>query len=218
MCRTVANILSDFFASPLVSAAVFALGVGAIGLWLAAAWWTYTDAGRRTESSVLAALAAGWIVVSTPFLLPLSMAIYRAARPQVAAADARAERLAINLSEEAVAASCPQCASRIEPGWLRCPRCTAWLAAPCRACGQWTDPTFDICPLCGSEEHLEPRVLAPTMLESMASGQATTAGAEWPMAAVAASTEVDQRGVRIAASSSRPRSYAASRDSLSASS
>src|SRR5207237_1193641 len=153
VCRTVANILSDFFASPLVSAAVFALGVGAIGLWLAAAWWTYTDAGRRTESSVLAALAAGWIVVSTPFLLPLSLAIYRAARPQVAAADARAERLAINLSEEAVAASCPQCASRIEPGWLRCPRCTAWLAAPCRACGQWTDPTFDICPLCGSEEH-----------------------------------------------------------------
>ncbi|HEY4226993.1 MAG TPA: hypothetical protein VGM49_01550 [Candidatus Limnocylindrales bacterium] len=208
-----ADILSGVLASPIVSTVSLALGVGVIGLWLAAAWWAYADAATRTESSPIAALAATWIVVSTPVLLPLSLLIYRAARPQRPAGDVRSERIAVDLAEATIAPTCPGCASRIDPTWHRCPACATWLAAQCRRCRGWSDPAFDICPLCANEEHLEPAILTPGGL-----GQTTAAAALMPAAAVLESVGADQWGTRMLASSSRPRSYSASRDTLSASS
>ena len=201
------DLLSGILASPIVSTVLAAVGVAVVGLWLAAAWWAHSDAGRRTESAVIAALAAGWIVISTPLLLPLSLAIYCAARPSIAASEAREQRLALDLAEAGIGPACPSCANRVQPGWRRCPACATWLAAPCPRCGGWSDPAFDICPLCGSDERVEPTV----------AGYGTTAAAGWPAAVVVKALTEGQRGVRLA-SSDRPRSYAASRDSLSASS
>jgi RNA polymerase subunit RPABC4/transcription elongation factor Spt4 len=211
--RSVSDLLSGFFANPIVSTAIVAIGVAAIGLWLAAAWWAYADATVRTESSLAAVLAAGWIVLSTPVLLPLALGVYRAVRPQQAAAESRATRVALDLAVATIAPACPHCAARIDPDWRRCPSCATWLAAPCRQCGGWSDPAFDICPLCGSDDHAEPTVIEPPFAE-----HGTTAAAGWPAAVVIAAPVGDQRGVRMSASSVRPRSYAASRDSLSASS
>jgi hypothetical protein len=226
----VADILAQIFANPIVSSTAVALGIGAVALWLAAAWWAYGDASIRTESSFVALAAAGWIVLSTPVMLPVALAIYRAARPGVSAADQRSERLAVALAESGVGPSCRACNRSIQPGWRRCPSCTTWLAVPCAACGVWSDPTFDICPHCAEEARSEPSVV-PGMAGSAGAGpgllawsvatafwvgqQAAAAGGS-PAAAGINHADAGQRGVRIAASSVRPSSYATSRESLSA--
>ena len=64
------DILGQILSNPLVGAIGLALAIGAIALWLATAWWAYGDALRRTESSVAAFGAAGWIILSTPVFLP----------------------------------------------------------------------------------------------------------------------------------------------------
>jgi hypothetical protein len=226
----VADILAQIFANPIVSSTALALGIGAVALWLAAAWWAYGDASRRTESSFAALAAAGWIVISTPVMLPLALAIYRYARPGVSAADERSERLAVALAESGVGPSCPACNRSVQPGWRRCPACTTWLAVPCAACGEWSDPTFDICPHCAEEARSEPSVVPglaapagvvaalPAFSASTAFGAGQQAAAAGGSPAAAGITHADsgQRGVRIAASSARPSSYATSRESLSA--
>lgn len=225
---TVEDILAQALSNPIVGTIGLALGIAVVALWLAAAWWAYGDAARRTESSLAAFAAAGWIVVSTPLLLPLALASYRYVRPQVAAGDARSESLAIALSRAGVGTACPGCAAVTQAGWLRCPACATWLAAPCAACGAWSDPSFEICPHCAADGHGQP-VIATMPIPEMAAGgavvwsapaafwpghEATAAGGS-PAAVAVAGADIGQRGFRMA-SSSRPRSYATSRDSLSA--
>jgi hypothetical protein len=227
----VADILAQVLANPIVSSTALALGIGAVALWLAAAWWAYGDASHRTESSFAALAAAGWIVISTPLMLPLALAIYRAARPAVSAADQRSERLAVALAESGVGPSCPACNRSIQAAWRRCPACATWLAVPCAACGAWSDPTFDICPHCAHEARSEPSV-EPSVVPASAgvvaglpalsaptafwAGQQAAAAGGSPAAAGITHADAGQRGVRIAASSARPSSYATSRESLSA--
>lgn len=148
--------MSDLFATlldnPIVNTAGSALLFAVVAMWLAAAWWAYRDAARRTESSLAGFLAAGWIVISTPPLLPLALAVYAFARPSTTAAEHRAQSLVAALSFDSVAgASCATCAAVVEPGWRRCPRCATWLAAACAGCGEWAPAGLDLCPFCGRE-------------------------------------------------------------------
>ncbi|MEO5703974.1 MAG: zinc ribbon domain-containing protein [Candidatus Limnocylindrales bacterium] len=197
------DVLSDILANPLVGAAATAIVIVAIGLWLAAAWWAYTDAGMRSDSGLVAYMAAGWILISTPLTLPFALAIYRLARPQQTAADTRAIGLVRALSESGAAPACPACSAIIDSSWLRCPACAAWLAAPCSKCGVSSAPDLEACPYCGSEAgRTTPRSI-PTHEKAAAS--------ETPAAAIVA---MPQRRI---ISSLRPASYAASRESSSAS-
>ena len=222
------DILAQTLSNPIVGTIALALGIAVVALWLMAAWWAYGDAARRTESTLAAFGAAGWIVVSTPALLPLALAIYRYVRPQVAAGDVRSESLAIVLSRAGMGRACPGCAVAVQAGWLRCPACATWLAVPCTACGAWSEPSFEICPHCSADGHGEPvtatiPVAGPAAGMAVAwsapvafwSGHGAAAAGGSPAAAEVAGVDAGQRGVR-AASSSRPRSYATSRDSLSA--
>ena len=164
------DILDQILANPAVSALGSALAIAAIALWLAAAWWAYSDASHRTESTLAAFLAASWIVLSTPLLLPLSLLIYTFARPQVTAGDQRTRALVRELGESAADAEmCPACGRVVETGWLRCPECTTWLAAPCADCASWSDPRLEICPWCGSEDREVPSVvpLAPRSVATL---------------------------------------------------
>lgn len=198
------DVIANILANPLVGTAATAILIAGLALWLAAAWWAYTDASMRTNSNLAAFLAAGWILVSTPLTLPLSLAIYRLARPQQTAADVRALGLIRALAESSEAPACPTCSASIDTSWQRCPACSTWLAAPCSHCGVASAPDLDVCPYCGSEAGKT----APTAFPA----HERAAASELPAAAIVA---MPQRG-RIVPSL-RPASYAASRESSSAS-
>lgn len=159
MTDPIDNVLADIFASPLVATGLTLLGIVMVALWLAAAWWAYQDAARRSESTLVAFVAAAWIIVSTPLLLPAALAVYAFARPQITAAEHRARYLVRELSAVAVGPACPTCRMPVDSSWVRCPACAVWLAAPCRSCGAWSARDLEACPYCGSEEHDAPVVV-----------------------------------------------------------
>ena len=166
MTDVLAEPIADFFANPLVTTGITLVGVVVVALWLAAAWWAYQDAARRSESTLVAFLAAAWIVVSTPLMLPFALAVYGFARPQLTAADHRTRSLVQALGAAAgEGPACAGCRSPIEAGWLRCPACSSWLAAPCRSCGAWSARDLEACPFCGSEDHASPTVEPSPALE-----------------------------------------------------
>ena len=154
--------MTDLFAQTLSDPAVGTVGTAVVmavlALWLAAAWWAYADAARRTQSSLAGFVAAGWIILSTPLLLPLSLATYAFARPPVAAADQRTRQLALELATAAASPACPVCEEAVESTWLRCPSCTTWLASPCAHCGAWSEADLEICPMCGGDTRDQPFV------------------------------------------------------------
>lgn len=257
MTDSIADIFAEVLSNPLVSTGITLLGIVLLALWLAAAWWAYQDAARRSESTLVAFIAAGWIIISSPLMLPVALAIYSFARPQVTAADRRARYLARELGAVVDGPGCPNCQIAIESSWLRCPTCSVWLAAPCRSCGVWSASDLDACPYCGSEENAAPAfepdgapalpvapgvpvyagfpigtglpstvdaprrrtVAAASALLVGAEAGATRVGAGHEKAATGVSPAAagSPRGQRVA-SSARPFSYAASRDTSSISS
>ena len=225
------EIFDQVLTDPTVTAIGGAVGAALVALWLAAAWWAYTDATRRTDSMPAAMLAAAWIIVSTPIFVPFALAVYALARPQYLAAEHRTRRLAeelVDALDELASADCPSCGSTVEEGWLRCPSCAGWLALPCSLCGSWSDRSLAVCPYCGGEERgvaaveaLEPKAAVGRARRGRRPlrtiGPGRHPGHEKAAAGVlpaAASWSLAQRD----ASSARPRSYAASRDASSTSS
>jgi hypothetical protein len=159
--QTVNDVLDQLLSNSTVTAIGSALGVAVVALWLAAAWWAYTDAARRTGSIPAALLAAAWVVVSTPLLLPLSLPVYALVRPAESAGERRTRRLAAELTsvlEDAAGPGCFSCGSPVDPAWHRCPTCTTWLGSACTTCGSWSDRTLEVCPFCGNEDRTEPAI------------------------------------------------------------
>lgn len=153
------NLIDDALANPIIGTAGTALAVAGVALWLATAWWAWRDAARRTGSTTIGYGAAAWVLLSTPLLLPLSLAIYAVVRPPTTAAEDRAQSLMAALSADAAAdPSCPGCAAFVDRAWLRCPGCATWIAAPCSTCGEWSPAELDLCPFCGREGHAAPAV------------------------------------------------------------
>ena len=136
---------------PFLTTGLFAFGGVVATIWLAAAWWAYADMSRRTTSELARLLAAGWILLSTPVLLPLSLGSYLLARPQRTVADRRAELLFAAMAGGDERERCPWCAVRVEPGWRRCPACATWLASACAHCGSWSSVLFEVCPSCAAD-------------------------------------------------------------------
>ena len=149
------DVMTSLFADPTVHALGMALAIGGIAIWLAASWWAFNDGSRRSDDGLVPWLAAAWIIISTPLLLPLSLAIWSLGRPQVSAADSRAGQLAQALTAVATP-RCPGCERRVDPAWRRCPSCEGWLAAPCTSCAAWSDRTLAACPFCGTDGHDQP--------------------------------------------------------------
>jgi hypothetical protein len=147
MSQVFDNLAND----PTVGAIGLALGLAAAGLWVAAAWWTYTDMGRRTTFELARLGASAWILLSTPLLLPLALATYVLARPQQTVAERRAQRLFEAMAPAIEDGECPGCGAVADPAWHRCPRCTTWLAASCGACGEWSGVDLELCPYCAHD-------------------------------------------------------------------
>jgi hypothetical protein len=151
------DVLDEILSNPIVHTVGVAILLAAVALWLAAAWWAYQDASRRTESSLAGFVAAAWIILSTPLMLPLSLAIYATARPQRTASDDRTVALMARLNEIAAdQPACPGCAAVIDPDWIRCPTCATWFATACQACGEWSAAGLELCPYCGVDRDATP--------------------------------------------------------------
>jgi hypothetical protein len=207
------DIFGEILNSPIVQTIGTAILLAVVALWLMAAWWAYQDASRRSESSVAGFAAAGWIILSTPLLLPLSMVIYTMARPHATASDDRTVRLMAQLNQVAAdRPTCPGCKAVVDADWLRCPWCASWFEIDCDACGEWSAVGLEICPFCGEDRAAVPA--GWVAVEAFGDGKAA---AGKPAAADrSAGAPRLQRG-RMA-SSWRPASYEASRASSSVSS
>lgn len=195
------EILTRFAANPAVSGVLFAVGLAALGLWLAAAWWTYLDISRRSDSELARLLAPSWVVISTPLLLPLALGVYTLLRPQQTVGDRRTRSLVTALGPElAHVDSCPGCGERADDAWRRCPSCTTWLQAPCAHCGGWSNVQLELCPWCGSDVLDIPRVAEPSELGAVA---LAAAGGRPSVVAVTAVTAVsvaaDPAGAHLSA-------------------
>ncbi len=116
-------------------------------VWLALVAWTYLDARRRIDDSVLVACATGASLF--PFVGSI---VYTILRPPEYLEDTRERELEIRASELRVRqleeATCPNCEHPIERTFLRCPNCRVRVKDPCESCGKPVDPRWALCPYC----------------------------------------------------------------------
>ncbi|HEV2006264.1 MAG TPA: hypothetical protein VGQ85_06570 [Candidatus Limnocylindrales bacterium] len=148
--------IANFIDMSVLSGVAFAIGIAGISLWLAAAWWTYGDMARRTNSDLARYSAAAWIILSTPALLLMSLPVYLLARPQATAAQRRSRDLVVALSPELFGAlRCEACGEVVDEAWRRCPSCTTWLQAACPDCDRWSATNLESCPWCASPRAVE---------------------------------------------------------------
>jgi hypothetical protein len=145
-------LFDSVVSNPVVDTTGLALGGAAVGLWLAAAWWTYADMSRRTTMELARLTAVAWVLLSTPALLPLALGAYLLARPQLTVAERRAQQLFEALAPSSGDGRCPGCGTAADPDWHRCPTCAAWIASSCSTCGEWSALGLDICPWCARDK------------------------------------------------------------------
>jgi hypothetical protein len=151
MLAAIGDAFSGVLESPVVTGSLFAIGIGLVVLWLAAAWWAYLDISRRAEPQLARMGAVALVLLSSPALLPFSMLVYLLVRPQTTVAERRSIGLIGGLSPYVSSGvSCPECQARVDPEWRRCPACAAWLATPCASCDGWSEPEADVCPWCAA--------------------------------------------------------------------
>lgn len=116
-------------------------------VYLALIAYTYLDARRRLDDSVLVACAT--IASLFPFVGTI---VYSILRPPEFLEDKRERALEIRASELRVRqleeSSCPNCEHPVERTYLRCPNCRARIKDPCESCGKPVDPRWTICPYC----------------------------------------------------------------------
>ncbi len=116
-------------------------------VWLALIVWTYFDARRRIEDSVLVVCA------TAASLFPyIGTFVYSILRPPEFLDDAKERELEIKAAELRVRQlselACPNCNYPVEKSYLRCPNCQRRLKDPCESCGKPVDPRWALCPYC----------------------------------------------------------------------
>ncbi|HYZ70554.1 MAG TPA: zinc ribbon domain-containing protein [Thermoleophilaceae bacterium] len=120
-------------------------------LWLALAFYTYTDARRRVADPMLVGTATVAALIF-PFIGTI---VYMIVRPPEFLEDVHERELEIQAAEARLAQlqgeTCPYCEFHVERDFLRCPSCLRRLKEPCRSCGKPLGPRWKICPFCEAE-------------------------------------------------------------------
>lgn len=120
-------------------------------LWLALAFYTYTDARRRIGDPML----VGTAVVAALVFPFVGTVVYMIVRPPEYLDDVRERELEIQAAEARLSQlegdTCPYCDFHVEKDFLRCPSCLRRLKEPCRVCSKPLDPRWKICPYCEAE-------------------------------------------------------------------
>ena len=112
----VGGAFNAFFNSAIVQLFMISVILYLFVVWLAAAYWAFRDMHERSENPVLPYLAAGLIILCTPFLFVLGVLVYRVIRPT----ERLGEVYERNLAEEALLAeveaikTCRNCDRRVE--------------------------------------------------------------------------------------------------------
>jgi RNA polymerase subunit RPABC4/transcription elongation factor Spt4 len=133
----IGDAFNSFFSSEIVQLLGIAIFVYLTVIWLAAAFWAFRDMHDRTENPVLPYLAAGLIILFSPFLFVFGVLVYRIVRP--------AERLV-----EAVK-TCRSCDRRVDEDWILCPWCRTRLNRVCPNCERLVGLDWSLCAWCGKD-------------------------------------------------------------------
>ena len=138
------RVVDDLLSSPYLTAGFRLVLFFFVVLWLALAYWTFADAGRRGTARFF------WGVVALvfPFVGPL---VYVIVRPPEYALDSRERELELAVLERELRQRvnlCPSCRSVVEKAYLLCPECGLDLKTPCKSCGTPLDLNWRTCPYC----------------------------------------------------------------------
>jgi RNA polymerase subunit RPABC4/transcription elongation factor Spt4 len=137
-------------------AAVFflILGLYAIVMWMALAYWALKDARERAESASFHLFA-----LFVNLLLPvLGLFVYMLVRPSTTLADQRAiaieEEVLAGPPLESTTRPCPACAREIERDFVLCPYCHTRFAKRCPSCSHAVRLGWTLCPYCATSLEL----------------------------------------------------------------
>jgi hypothetical protein len=206
-----------------VNLAVNLLVLFLVVIWIALVVWTYLDARRRLDDSVL--VGAATVASLFPFVGTI---VYSILRPPEFLEDAHERELEIRASELRVRQleeqSCPSCGFPIERTYLRCPNCRSRVKDPCESCGKPIDPRWALCPYCETparraapappsgrriareQRRAEPRTRAPQAQEPRAKTARSAAGPPPRRRKPAAPGERKQAGAEREPAATRPSS------------
>jgi RNA polymerase subunit RPABC4/transcription elongation factor Spt4 len=146
----------SFFGSEIVQLVMYSIFLYLFLVWLAAAFWAFRDMHDRTENPVLPYIAAGMIILFTPFFFVFGVLVYKVIRP----AERLGEVYERNLAEEALLAeveaikTCRGCDKRVDAEWIICPWCRTRLNRVCPNCDRLVGLDWTLCAWCGKDfEH-----------------------------------------------------------------
>jgi RNA polymerase subunit RPABC4/transcription elongation factor Spt4 len=157
------SAFSAFFSSAIVQLFLMSVILYLFVVWLAAAYWAFRDMHERSENPVLPYVAAGMIILCTPFLFVLGVVVYRVIRPP----ERLGEIYERNLAEEALLAeveavkTCHNCDRRVDAEWVICPWCRTRLNRVCPNCDRLVGLDWTICAWCGKDFERQPLTEKP---------------------------------------------------------
>jgi RNA polymerase subunit RPABC4/transcription elongation factor Spt4 len=157
--------IGDVIGHPIVQTALQLMLAYLVVLWLASAWWAAQDIRRRTSVAIAPYLAAGAIILASPFFFVLALAVYRIVRPAETLIDAAERRLSqVAIAQELDRPLCSTCGARVDDEWVACPRCAMTLRTGCERCGRLVELDWYVCPWCAGERGTAE--LVPTATDS----------------------------------------------------
>lgn len=120
-------------------------------VYLSLVYWTYSDARRRIDDTMLIGCAVVAAIVF-PFV---GVIVYTIVRPPEYLEDVRERELEMQAAEARLHQlsylACPHCSYEVKEDWLRCPSCTRKLRDPCGNCSKPLDPEWRLCPYCEAD-------------------------------------------------------------------
>ena len=149
----VGTAFNAFYTSAIVQLILYAIVGYLFVVWLAAAFWAFRDMHDRTENPALPYVAAGLVIMFTPFFFPFGVIVYKVIRP----AERLGEVYERNLAEEALLAeveairTCRGCDKRVDEQWIICPWCRTRLNRVCPNCDRLVGLDWSLCAWCGKD-------------------------------------------------------------------
>jgi RNA polymerase subunit RPABC4/transcription elongation factor Spt4 len=147
------GVFDSFFGNGIVQLLMYSIVLYLFIVWLAATYWAFRDMHDRTENPALPYVAAGLVLIATPFLFILGVIVYRVVRP----AERLGEVYERNLAEEALLAeveavkTCRGCDKRVDEEWIICPWCRTRLNRVCPNCERLVGLDWTLCAWCGKD-------------------------------------------------------------------